>query len=76
MCAVAVVVTHAGRVVDEVPAVDIVLKAVVVVVGVLSTRGLQWVGPDVLGQIGVLNIYTRVDDGDDGALGGNLIDGP
>ena len=72
----AVLVTHTGAIVDKVPAMDVVVKAVIVIVGVLGTLSLKRVGPDVGRQVGVLDIHTRVDDGDNGTLGRDFIHSP
>ena len=74
--AMAVVIAHAGTIVDKVPAVNIVLEAVVIVVSILGTCGLERVGPNVVGQVGMLDIHARVDDSDDGALGRDFIHCP
>lgn len=68
VCAVAVVVAHEAGIVYEVPAVDVVGKSVTVVVAVFYTVGLAFVGPYVVGKVGMLYVYTGVEDGNDGAL--------
>ena len=62
-----VVVTNLRRLVDEVPTVHVACKTIIVVVVTLYAILLFLVGPDVVLQVRVGNINTRVKDGDDGA---------
>ena len=61
---VPVVVVRGGVALDEVPAVDVVDVAVVVVVDAVS-GDLAGVCPDVVGKVGVVSVDAAVDDGDD-----------
>ena len=51
------------HVVDEVPAVHVVHKAVVVVVNPVSGDFVR-VRPDLAGQVGMINVHTRIHDPD------------
>ena len=68
----AIVVHGGGGVGDEVPAVDVVDVAVVIVVEVV-VGDFVGVDPEVGGQVGVGEVHAGVDDGDDdgGAAGGD-----
>ena len=61
---VPVVVVRCGVVLDEVPAVDVIDVAVVVVVDAVS-GDLAGICPDVVGKVGVVSVDAAVDNGDD-----------
>ena len=60
-------VVYLVSLVHEVPAVNVVIKAVVVVIVVVGS--LAGVGPDIVFQVGVFNIHASVKDSDNGAFG-------
>ena len=53
-------VVHGVVAVEEVPAVDVIDVAVVVIVDVV-TRDLARIGPDVIPEIWVVDVYALVD---------------
>ena len=66
--AVSVPVAQASGLVHKVVAVQVVGITVAVVVHLLFALALVCIGPDVVHQVRVRDVHTRVEDGDDGAL--------
>ena len=62
-----IVVTNLRRVVDEVPSMHIAYETVVVVIVTVHAIRLRQVGPDVVLQVRMRDVYTRVKNSDDGA---------
>ena len=73
MCAVAVPVAYACCLVNEIIAVDIILVTVCIVVGILYSIGLKFVGPDVACKVGVSCVDTCIDDCNNRTLVGYLV---
>ena len=67
MGTVTVPVTQSTGLVHTVPAVQVVSITVLVVVFSISTSQLFLIGPDIVFQVGVTDIYTCVKDGNNGA---------
>ena len=63
--AMAVSVVHFVVVVHEVPPVDVVHKAVSIVVIAVLSPGLEFVGPNVVLQIGMGDVHAGIQDGND-----------
>ena len=75
MGAMSVVVVRGGIVLHEVPAVDVVDEAVVVIIDTVSGN-LARVRPDVVGKVGVVGVNATVDHCDDnGSTGASEIPG-
>ena len=64
-------VANAGSLVNKVPAVEVVLIAVCIVVGILGSVSLALVGPDVVVKVGVSYIHTGIKDCYDRAFVGD-----
>src|SRR5204863_3425910 len=66
--AVVVVIQRLGVEVNEVVAVDVVHVPVVVVVDLVA-GDFEGVSPDVVNEVGVVVVHTRVDERNDGFIG-------
>ena len=69
-------VAYDGCASHKVPAMHVVHIAVVVIILIVRTVGLTGIGPDVVLEVGVGDVHTRVEDGDDGTLGLHLVHCP
>ena len=63
-------VAQASSLVHKVPAMEVIGKAVGIVVLALGTILLGLIGPDIVLQVGMLDVNTRIKDGDNGTLVG------
>ena len=73
MGAVTIPVTEACGLVHKVPAVEVVLKTVGIVVLTLGTIGFGFVGPDIILQIGMFNIHTGIKNSNHRTFVGNRL---